>query len=281
MKSLNKPTLNAKGTFSTCISIVRDANLKAKLNACEDLIIQAETEFESKITTGNIHTISKEKNVNGNVCAEDLEKVYTLRMVKKGVPGRAIYDKLISAPKLGICPLCSHRSVETLDHYLPKSDFPRLAVTPINLIPSCSTCNKVKLTSSPSKAGEETLHPYYDNIENDDWLSARVNRTTPPTILFFVNPPNEWSHLLKERVEYHFDIFSLNSLYSIQAAVLIRSLNHRLASIYNSSRESGVKKYLTEEYESRYAYEKNSWQTAFYKAVSSDDWFCDGGFKVT
>lgn len=281
MKSLNKPTYDSKGTFSTCISIVRDANLRARLIACENLIVQAETEFESKITTGNIHTISKEKIVNGNVSTEDLEKVYTQRMAKKGVPGRAIYDKLISAPKLGICPLCSHRLVETLDHYLPKSDFPRLAVTPINLVPSCSTCNKGKLTSSPNKAEEETLHPYYDNIENDDWLSAKVNRTNPPTISYFVNPPNNWSNLLKERVKYHFEAFELNKLYSTQAAVLVRGLNYRLESIYNSLGADGVEKYLSEEFESRYADDRNSWQTAFYMAISTDNWFCDGGYRIT
>ena len=280
MKSLNKPQINAKDTFSTCISIVRDADLKNRLAACENLIIQAEDEFDNKITTGNIYTIAKEQIINGNVTAKELEKVYTQRMVKKDVVGRVIYDKLISAPKLGICPLCAHRLVETLDHYLPKSDFPRLCVTPINLIPSCYTCNKGKLTSSPNNAEEETLHPYYDNIENDEWLSAKVNRTTPPTITFFVAPPNSWTSLLKRRVKYHFEAFSLNKLYSTQAAVSIRGLNYRLESIYTKLGADGIKEYLMEEFESRYADDKNSWQTAFYMAISNDEWFCDGGFRI-
>lgn len=280
MKSLDKPKFNAKESFATCISIVRDADLKRRLIACENLIIQAETEFESKITTGRIHSISKEHRVNGNISANDLEKVYTQRMAKKDVPGRVIYDKLISAPKLGICPLCSHRLVETLDHYLPKSNFPRLAVTPINLIPSCFTCNKGKLINSPTKDEEETLHPYYDNIENDEWLSAKVNKTNPPTISYFVSPPDHWSDLLKKRVKYHFEVFSLNKLYSTQAAVLIRGLNYRLESIYNRLGTDGVKRYLTEESESRYNDDKNSWQTAFYIAVSNDGWFCSGGYRI-
>lgn len=280
MKTVDKPSYNAKDTFSLCISIVRDVDLKKRLLACENLIIQAEEEFNSKITTGQIYTISKEHNINGNVTAKELEKVYTQRMAKKDVPGRAIYDKLISAPKFGICPLCSHRLVETLDHYLPKTEFPRLTTTPINLVPSCYTCNKSKLASSPSRPEEETLHPYFDNIENDVWLSATVNRTSPPSLSYFVDPPPEWSNLLKERVNYHFSSLSLNKLYSTQAAVLLRNLYNRLESIHSHLGTEGVRKYLREEAESRFIIDKNSWQTVFYETLSTDDWFCDGGYKI-
>lgn len=280
MKTVDKPNFSAKDSFNTCISIVKNADLKNRLEACENLINQAEIEFDTKITTGNIFTILSEQSVNGNVTAKELENVYTLRMAKKDVPGRIIYDKIFSAPKYGICPLCSHRTVETLDHYLPKSRFPRLATTPINLIPSCFTCNRGKLTSVPIRPEEETLHPYFDNIEEDDWLSAKVNMTNPPTVTYFVKPPDNWSDLLKERVKFHFDSFSLNSLYSKQAAVLIRGLNHRLVNIYNSLGAAGVKKYLAEESESRYVDDKNSWQTAFYVATSNDMWFCNGGFEL-
>lgn len=281
MKKIDIPDFTAQDAYTTCISIVKDADLKKRLASCENLIVDAENEFKSKITKGQIYTISKEKSVNGNVTAKELEKVYTQRMAKKDVPGRAIYDKLISAPKLGICPLCSHYLVETLDHYLPKADFPRLSTTPVNLVPSCYTCNKTKLTSSPSKPEEETLHPYFDDIENDEWLFAVINKTSPPTITYFVRPPVEWSDLLKERVKYHFSSFSLNKLYSTQAAVLLRNICNRLEAIHNSLGIKGVKKYLKEEGESRYLVDKNSWQTVFYKTLSIDDWFCDGGYKIT
>lgn len=280
MKTVIKPNINAKDTFLTCISIVRNTDLKNRLNACENLIVQAEAEFDSKISKGDIYNIQSEKVVNGNVYAKELERVYTQRMVKKDTPGRIIYDKLFSAPKFGVCPLCSHRLVETLDHYLPKTEFPRLATTPINLIPSCFPCNKSKLTSVPTRPEEETLHPYYDNIEDDEWLSAKVNQTNPPTITYFVLPPDYWSDLLKERVRFHFESFSLNSLYKTEAAGLMRGLNKRLGNIFNSLGSNGVRKYLKEESESRYVNDKNSWQTAFYVATSNSEWFCNGGFKI-
>jgi len=280
MKKLNKPTYQAEDTFLKCISIVRNPDLKDRLTACKDLIIEAENEFNSKITTGKVHTINKEEFVNGNVTANELEKVYTFRMAKKDKPGRFIYDKIISASSHGICPLCSHRMVATLDHYLPKTEYPRLVTTPINLIPSCSDCNKSKSTSSPTKPEEETLHPYYDNIESDEWLIATVNQTTPPTISYDVKPAVNWPVLLGERVKYHFDSLILNKLYSTQAAVQLTGIFFRIESIYNLSGAEGVRKYLEEEAISRSHADKNSWQTAMYVALSKDDWFCDGGFRM-
>lgn len=280
MKALPKPNISAQDAFISCVNHVGNASLKARLLACVPLINQAETEFESKITKGRIHSINKERIVNGNVSADELKKIYSQQMVKKEEPRRELYDKLMSAPKLGICPLCSHRSVETLDHYLPKADFPRLAVTPINLIPSCFTCNKGKLASSPTKPEEETIHPYFDDIENDDWLSARVERVTPPVITFYVDPPENWSVLLGRRVKYHFEAFSLNKLYSIQAAVWIAGINYELESIYKDCGVKGVKEHLCRAFISWYGRDKNAWQTAFYRAVADDDWFCDGGFRI-
>lgn len=280
MKKITRPKYTAIDTFIECIDKVKNADLKKRLTACKALILSAETELDSKITTGNIYSIKKESIINNNVTAKELEKVYTFRMAKKDTPGRPIYDKIISASELGICPLCNHRLVETLDHYLPKADFPRLTVTPINLIPACFPCNKGKLTTAPKNSMEETLHPYYDDLENYEWMFAKVNISTPATLTYYVNPPRDMPNLLRERTKHHFHAFSLNKLYSVQAAVLFRNLEGRLKNIYLKSGSLGVSKYLKEEADSRFLVDKNSWQTVFYKTLSQDNWFCNGGFII-
>lgn len=278
MKAVRKPLFSAIDTFKECVDMVRDEDLKSRLIGCNSLIIDAEMEFNVKITKGKIYTIKKESVVNSNVTSKELEKVYTYRMAKKGSKGRAIYDKIISKPTLGICPLCNHRLVETLDHYLPKSSFPRLTVTPTNLIPSCYPCNKGKLTSIPSNSDEETLHPYFDHVENDDWIFAKVNKTNPVSLTYYPNPPTYWEKLLRDRAIHHFKSFSLDHLYSIQGAVLLISINERLRTIYKKKGAIGVKKYLKEEAKSRLKVDKNSWQSVFYRTLSNDHWFCNGGF---
>lgn len=279
MRRLDKPTESAEDVFLDCISLVRNPNLKARLTACKDLITEAAAEFNNKVTTGEVHTIIRESLVNGNLTSKELENIYS-RMLMKDSPCRKLYDKLLSAPAYGTCPLCSHRLVTTIDHYLPKALYPRLAVVPINLIPACTDCNRKKLSTYPKSPEEETLHPYYDNIENETWLKARVLHSFPTVIQYEVYPPSKWDALLAGRVKYHFESLELNKFYSTLAAVELSHINFRLNSILETSGAQGVHKYLLEAEETRSHDNLNSWQTAMYHATAEDRWFCSGGFRL-
>lgn len=74
----------------------------------------------------------------------------------------------------------------------------------------------------------DTLHPYYDNVEQERWLCARVHETSPPTVRFEVRPPKSWPSGLTDRVRRHFATFDLGLLYSMQAARLISGIQARL-----------------------------------------------------
>ncbi len=161
---------SSEEVFRACISRIKDTDLKDRLELCETAIILAAQELETKAMNSTLHTISVSDNISGHVSGEEMEKVYTDRMVKKNSPGRMYYDKLISSTANGRCPLCGQRVVSTLDHYLPKAHFPSLAIAPLNLVPSCKDCNKVKMDKIPQNSEEETLHPYFDDIEGEFWL---------------------------------------------------------------------------------------------------------------
>lgn len=280
MHKINKPTISASIVFSSCIGTMQIGSLRTRLGLCQSLIEQAEREFDSKITKGEIHTIDREQIVNGNVTIAELKKVYTGQLVPKVKNSRRFYDELLMSAKDGICPLCGHREATTLDHYLPKSHYPRLSVVPINLIPSCKDCNTGKLAEYPTSSFDETLHPYYDDIENVSWLKASVNRTVPISITFSVSPPVTWDDLLKQRVEAHVKGFNINVLYSSQAARRLSGMKANLQRIYDSGLGAmGVQRYLSNEADSNAAVNLNSWETALFQALAADMWFCQLGFQ--
>lgn len=69
------------------------------------------------------------------------------------------------------CPYCSINSPETLDHYMPESQFEALAVCRMNLVPLCGRCNNLKL----AKPYEKFIHCYYDNIPKEKpFLVAKI-----------------------------------------------------------------------------------------------------------
>ena len=279
MRKIKKPDFKVKQVFTDCISNVKTLSYKIDLTNCIDLLEEAETILENKITENKVYEIVRTNIILGDIVKEDMEKVYNDKMVKKGQPAREHYNAIILSAPNGKCPFCSQRIVKTLDHYLPKSEYPIYAVTPINLIPSCSDCNKDKLVDYPNSPEEETLHPYFDNVENEVWLNARVIRTTPIGFEYYVYPSANRTDLLNARILNHFTAFGLNRLYSIHAVEELSNNKYHFKKLYNNGGVDLLKAHLKDCFESRSDNDLNSWQTAFYGALYGDEWFCNGGVR--
>lgn len=280
MRKIDKPTYLPEEVFRACISRIKDTDLKDRLELCETAIILAAQELETKAMNSTLHTISVSYNISGHVSGEEMEKVYTDRMVKKNSPGRMYYDKLISSPANGRCPLCGQRVVSTLDHYLPKAHFPSLAIAPLNLVPSCKDCNKVKMDKIPQNGEEETLHPYFDNVDSDVWLKCIIIEKNPASLKFFADPPNNWGKLLSARVRYHFEVFELAALYGSHAADELLNIRHSVTMTFKHGGMNAVRAFLYEAALSRSKVFKNSWQTAMYMGLANNVWYCNGGFNL-
>jgi len=279
MIHINKPTDNVKEVFEICISNFEDAVFKARLNSVSNFIETATNNYDTQALVNNLNSIPKVTNVNNIVAIDEMKKVYEQKLVRKGQPGRKYYEKLRLAAKNNICPLCNQRTVTTLDHVLPKTSYPTFAVTPFNLIPACADCNKIKDTYQPNTSEEEIIHPYYDNISNKQYLYASVREETPPSIIFYINL-SEPPIIIEKRLQKHFSLFKLNELYTSNAAEELSNISYRLSKLFDTGGRESVIEYLKDEFESRYRNNKNSWQTAMYKTLYENDWFCNGGFKI-
>lgn len=279
MRSLPIPSQLAREVFELCISKVRNADLKRRLQAVATLVESEAAKLEEAARAGTLHALPQQGVLNGDVQADEMEKVYTSRMAKADTPGRPVYDALLAAPAYGRCPLCNQRTVSTLDHQLPKTTHSALVVTPLNLVPACKDCNTTKLDKLPTFAGEVTLHPYFDHVDTVSWLKARVHRTNPVSVGFFVEPPGDWDAVLADRVSNHFSLFKLGTLYASHAAEELASQQLSLSQLHTSSGAASVQAHLLDQAATRRAAQLNSWQTACYTALAADEWFCDGGFN--
>ena len=289
MRKLAKPTENPKTVFLECISGISDLDLRQRLTGCADLIDAEATEFDNKIKLHELYKLSQNKStkktksvrvINGLVTVDELKDVYTYQFVPADAPGRKLYDKILFQPLNSKCPFCFHRLVSTVDHYLPKAYYPLLSVVPLNLVASCKDCNTGKLADRPTNSTEEILHPYYDNVEDDLWLKARVQQTSPARVEFFVDAPDYWTIKLKQRVEHHFLSLELNDLYSTESATELINIKHQLQEQLDSGGINAVKLHLQDTARSRKKAYLNSWQTALYTALSSDKWYYSGGFQL-
>jgi len=277
VKRLPKPENDAGDTYAACISRVRDRELKSKLENLRDDIEESAANYDVKAQSNQLHEIAGTGDYGG-VSGSEIQKVYKDRMAKSGTPGRPIYDQLMIVPQRR-CPLCSHRDVSTLDHYLPESEFSLLVVTPFNLVPSCKDCNFNKKTFVPSSSENHTFHPYYDDFDDAVWLVAHIVQSDPLGVQFQPVKPLAWDDSKFNRARHHFEKMKLHALYSDNAVSELIEVRAILCELFSL----GGCETLTEEMAAREASIRrarpNSWRAALFAAAAADVWFCEGGFK--
>jgi hypothetical protein len=280
MRRLPLPSHSARSTFELCAKNVRDKAYSTRLLSVASEIEDAETQYKDLGAKAALFTIAEADTVAGRVELKEMKALYkgTLSRLESDV--RYIYDKIKMAPPNNMCPLCAQRVVSTLDHYLAQSKHPAFTVTPMNLIPSCADCNKAKHDMQPTRASEQTLHPYFDDVDDGVWLIAHVKETVPPALVFSANPPSGWDDVKQARVLTHFQTFNLGHLYTTHAAEELLNIRHNLTTVAERAGTDALRVHLMEQAEGRQANAKNSWQSAMYEALTKSEWFCKEGYKV-
>ncbi|AMV48515.1 hypothetical protein ATN79_48610 [Paraburkholderia caribensis] len=74
-----------------------------------------------------------------------------------------------------ICPMCGSKHRYTLDHLLPKEDYPEFAIYSANLVPACKCNTDRGQTVRGNAAGERVLHPYFDECMSGRLIAARFD----------------------------------------------------------------------------------------------------------
>jgi hypothetical protein len=280
VKRLPLPNFDVKAAVELCASGITIAERAKVLLEALPAIQNAEATYKELATTGQLFKISASVDVTPQLSGALMGTVYSSHFMRAGAPSRSLYDAIRFAPAYGICPLCGQRTVASVDHYLAQSHHPVFNLTPANLVPACSDCNKNKLAKLALSAEQQTLHPYFDDLGNERWLVADIGETVPPTIMYRVRPPADWTPVLSKRVQHHFEVMRLAELYAAQAASELADISFGLHEVGDSGGGAAVRTHLYGEFASRCARDPNSWKTAFYEGLCVSNWFCKEGYRV-
>lgn len=117
-----------------------------------------------------------EKINPSNSFSKDKNKFHNLYLK----PKNTVKDKIICVLReheLNHCPFCGNLGNPfTLDHYLPKEDFPEYSIFSKNLVPMCAECQIKKSTKTTDLNGKRIfIHPYYDNFAEKEVFILRIN----------------------------------------------------------------------------------------------------------
>ena len=278
MRKMRKPENNVSEIVTDCTSNYRDSNLRDRHLSNISFIEDYTTNFENQMSLSGVHTIAPHDNVNGAVSKDEMVKLYTNKFSKLKEPGRKHYDKIIVSEPSGKCPICSVRSVTTIDHFMGKSAYPTLAVSPVNLIPTCRDCN-IDKGEQPFLSSENVhLHPYFDDIDDVIWMTVEISNVSDDAIATYSvvkTKPEKWDKLLFERVRNHFVLFKLHKLYSLQAADEISGVKYKLQKI---KAKVGITGLYQDMQDTLCSYEKislNHWKAALYRGILESRWFME------
>jgi 5-methylcytosine-specific restriction endonuclease McrA len=275
MISIATPSDSAQQIYTACAERTQDPVLRAALKAEGVRVTQRSEIYLSKAAAEKLYSMTPDnaQNVSNTKLAELYERV----LVKGGE--RSTYDRLKSLARFARCPLCGQRDVKTLDHYLPRASFPEFCVTPANLVPSCTDCNKAKLDYVADRYERQSFHPYFD-----DWSGVILVKAAPVIadrvdVIFSIDRHGDIPPPWVERAEWHFRLLNLGNLYREHASVELVQRKSEFRDTYSVEGSSGLKEDLRIEADSRSKPFPNAWQPALYRGLSASEEFCDGGFE--
>lgn len=270
MWSISPPTDRISSAFALCTS-GNQTDLIQRLIASRAKILSASARFVQAVEVGESWRLTAADFTVTGVTGKEMARVYDYYFVQGGA--RCLYNRIMSQSVLGRCPLCECGNVSTLDHFLPKSVFPALAIDPLNLIPACRDCNHTMQADLATSPDTEHIHPYFWKDEGS-WLKGSIVQSDAPFVRFYVQAPPDWTPTRVKRVESHFARLALGRKLAVASASAVREVTLSLAPLIAIGDSELVHSHLVEVAESTAeGFGENYWRTVVLRTLADEEWF--------
>lgn len=193
-------------------------------------------------------------------------------------------SRLRSALKLGAreCPYCGFGQIEDLDHHLRKKSYKLFSIFPLNLIPSCATCNRKKPKKDTEDPAEDWLNVYLEDVAQSEFLVATASLTAEGALAmeFTIAAAGAIQGEMLERIRNQFERLDLQARLQGAINIYLGSLEVAFNDNYEAGGAEAVRSFLirsADKNEERLG--KNDWRTAVLRALAACPAFCGGGFK--
>lgn len=171
---------------------------------------------------------------------------------------------------LVVCPSCGEPGrPRTLDHYLPKDNFPEFSVVLLNLTPMCDWCQGEKLVDYITQDGlKRYIHPYFDDVDRYLFLITFKPPYITPVIDVSIN--KEIPEKLQRLVESHLEGVDFLARFKEFFKTKFRNI---LRKARNCREPESVKlrKFLQDCLEMETFNSKNSWDAIVYRSILADE----------
>lgn len=228
MKKLNLPELNPNDIFEILMN-------NAKFNEKKDRLRELKEYIFARYSVYQEHSLMLEAISESDIHKEDDKQILhsCYNRNKNGYLEGQIVATIIdiqSVQHKNKCPYCGIDRPRTIDHYLPKSDFPEFSVFPFNLIPCCQYCNGKKNDRWLKNGKRMFLNFYYDEIPQYKFLYTNLvfSNTRTPIITFSIEENANISADLFEIIQEHYINLNLLKEYALSVDEEISSIHDQI-----------------------------------------------------
>ena len=203
------------------------------------------------------------------------------RLLDTNASHQHMRNEVLACARFGMCPYCSVRTVDELDHVLPKSVYPEFSVLAQNLVPSCGRCNSSKGSTCFVSDGKSFAHPYFDQIPAGRMLHVDVTVSHETvTWSFSLTLLPGMDERLFAAMQSMFEVMELEELYGQVSVVEVMDRAQAMDDQHDAGGPALVREYLQREAESaRRRGGDNYWKTAILSGLAANHEFCAGGFR--
>jgi len=264
MKLIERSSVDALAVFDDC-SAGMNRPRKTRLESVRSEVESVNRAFLAAADSGAAFSFPREVIPPSDELRSDMKYLYESKF-RDERRSNSLFDSLI-LQAAGDCPYCGLDDPRTLDHCLPKSIYPHLSVSPLNLVPSCWACNLAKTDTIGA-----SVNAYSDEwAAHVPWLVAEMEDLAMPSDLkFSARMPPGWSD------EYGFalnNLLTANSLrerYSNRARTRWNTFKRRYRDTALRGGIRALADHFTDEADTHAEERLNSWEAAAYRCWATE-----------
>ncbi|WP_157668156.1 HNH endonuclease [Croceicoccus marinus] len=262
MRNLSRPQISASEIYDSASERFLDQSLRAAFQQSRMDFLAVANDYGIRGDTKTLHEMPVGNPVSQIVDATHLRNLYSQGLLRRRSRARLYYEQIRLSSPYNICPYCNHRTVGSVDHYLPKESYPLLAVCPENLIPACSDCNKIKSNKTFGSYLESPVHPYFDYVNEDPWLRCDLLSVGSDWVATFCIESDFIEPPIAAKLQSHFNDFGLGELYAVAASTELSRQSNLINQYASAGGQSAVRDYLQKLVISEEAFCLNHWRAA-------------------
>ena len=261
--------IDERAIYSECADDLRDKTAVGYL----EKVVESSNAYEIYVPRDIEHFPKVEINKGDE---KEILKVYKDKFAKQNSIGKKYYEAIMKNA-CGRCPICGGAKLKNLDHFLPKSIYPLLCVTPANLVPTCRDCNMDKKDYFSTNYYSLPLNPYFDRYD-DVWLGCCVAYKADKS--YDISFLNVYDKILDEKMwnkyETHLRVFDLNATFGSKACEEMEDCKGIYKKLLENCGREEVKESLIEHRRSCEDIDRNSWRAALYRELENQvDEYCE------